>query len=191
MFRQVCRCNRCSHLSCIWMHQGRALGYLGTKTSSVNRENPLRVLWSFNLPNSLPYYGTEKQVLAFLIRVMQQRQMFNRFLKPIGMFQFWAKSLLSQSQITFLLCKSVTHTHCISDRLLLWLHSESKFGQGISNLQGTCSENKTRKSGLFYLLPCSILNPFFWTLYILCKHIIISNIVHIRGKKNIIRSIYT
>lgn len=73
MFRQVCRCNRCSHLSCIWMHQGRALGYLGTKTSSVNRENPLRVLWSFNLPKSLPYYGTEKQVLAFLIRVMQQR----------------------------------------------------------------------------------------------------------------------
>lgn len=111
MFRQVCRCNRCSHLSCIWMHQGRALGYLGTKTSSVNRENPLRVLWSFNLPNSLPYYGTEKQVLAFLIRVMQQRQMFNRFLKQIGMFQFWAESLLSQSQITLLLCKSATHTH--------------------------------------------------------------------------------
>lgn len=110
MFREACRRNRHSHLSCTWMHQERALGWFGTKTSSVNTENPLCVFSSFNLPNSLPYYGTEKQVLAFLIRVMQRRQMFRRFLKQLGMFQFWAESLLSQSQITLLLCKSATHT---------------------------------------------------------------------------------
>lgn len=138
----------------------------------MNKENLLRVFWSFNLPNSLPYYGTEKQVLAFLIRVMQQRQMFSRFPKQLGMFQFWAESLLSQSQITLLLCKSATHTHCISDRLLLWLHLESKFGQSISNLQGTSSKNKSENLdfSIYCLQKSSIQNPCFWILHVLCKH---------------------